>query len=40
MEIAVVKEPKKDIKGRKRGGSGISPPFSVLAEELYSILEA
>ena len=40
VEIAVVKEPKKVIKGRKREGSGIPPPFSISIEELYNTLEA
>ena len=40
MEVAVVEKPKKAAKGRKRERSGIPPPFSVLVEELYSILKA
>jgi len=39
-EIIVVEETKKITKGRKRERSGIPLPFSILAEELYSILEA
>ena len=30
VEIAIVKEPKKATKGRKREGSGITPPFFCL----------
>ena len=40
VEVAMVKEPKKATKGRKRERSGIPPPFSILVEDLYSILEA
>ena len=39
-EAVVVKEMKKATKGRKRERSGIPPPFLVLAEELYSIVDA
>ena len=40
IEAVVVKEMKKATKGRKRERSGIPPPFLVLAEELYSIVDA
>ena len=40
MEVAVVEEPQKVAKGRKRERSGIPPPFSISAKELYSILKA
>lgn len=39
VEVAMVEEPKKAVKGKKRERSGIPPPFLVSAE-LYSILEA
>ena len=40
VKVAMVEEPKKAAKGRKRERSGIPPPFSVLMEELYNIFEA
>ena len=40
VEVAMVEEPKKATNGRKRERSGIPPPFSILVEDLYSILEA
>ena len=42
VEVAMVEEPKKATKGKKRERerSGIPLPFSVLVEELYSILKA
>ena len=42
VEVVVVEEPKKATKGRKRERerSDIPPPFSILAKELYNILEA
>ena len=40
VEVVVVEEPKKTTKGKKREKSSIPLPFSVSAEELYSILEA
>ncbi|KAL0008381.1 hypothetical protein SO802_009883 [Lithocarpus litseifolius] len=40
VEVAVVEEPKKAAKGRKRERNGISPSFSVSGEELYNIFEA
>ena len=36
----MVEKPKKVAKGKKRERCDIPPPFSVLTEELYSILEA
>ena len=39
VEVAMVGEPEKVAKGRKRERSGI-PPFSVSVEELFNILEA
>uniref|UniRef100_A0A7N2LLD0 Uncharacterized protein n=1 Tax=Quercus lobata TaxID=97700 RepID=A0A7N2LLD0_QUELO len=39
-EVVVVKETKKATEGRKRERSGIPPPFSMSAEELYSIIDA
>ena len=39
VEVVVVEEPEKAAKARKRERSGIPPPFSISAEELYSILE-
>ena len=35
----MVKEQKKAAKGRKRENSGIPPPFSISAKELYNILD-
>ena len=40
VEVAVVEEPKKVVKGKKRERSGIPPPFTVSSKKLYSILEA
>ena len=36
----MIEESKKMAKGKKRDKGGISPPFTVSTEELYSILEA
>ena len=40
MEVALAKEPKKMVKGKKRERGGIPLPFTVSTEELYSILKA
>ena len=40
IEVVVVEEIKKVTKGKKRERSSIPSPFSVSAEELYSILDA
>ena len=40
VEVAVVEEPKKVVKGKKRERGGIPPHFTISTEELYSILEA
>nr|POF25826.1 hypothetical protein CFP56_71865 [Quercus suber] len=40
VEVAVVEEPKKGVKGKKRERGGIPPPFTMSIEKLYSILEA
>ena len=40
VEVAVVEQPKKVVKEKKRDRGGILPPFTVSTEELYSILEA
>ena len=39
VEVVVTKESKKMAKGKKRDRGGISPPFTVSIEEVYSILE-
>ena len=36
----MVEKPEKAAKGKKRERCDILPPFSILTEELYSILEA
>nr|POE82073.1 hypothetical protein CFP56_41841 [Quercus suber] len=40
VEVAVVEEPKKATKGKKRERGSIPPPFTVSTKELYNILEA
>ena len=40
VKVAVVKEPKKVVKGKKRERSNIPPPLTMSTTELYSILEA
>ena len=40
VEVAVVEEPKKGVKGKKSKRGGIPPPFTMSIEKLYSILEA
>nr|POF06654.1 hypothetical protein CFP56_29243 [Quercus suber] len=40
VEVAVVEEPKKAAKGKKRERGSIPPPFTISTEELYNIIEA
>ena len=40
VEVAMIEEPKKVAKGKKRDRGGIPPPFIVSTEELYSNLES
>ena len=40
IKVVMVEETKRVTKGRKRERSSIPPPFSISAEELYSILDA